>query len=110
MDGVRAYWDGQKLWTRQGIEIQAPKKFTHGLPNEISLDGELWMGRGTFEHLMSALNSTSEEGEWDNIRYFVFDYPIQMKSHKERMELLGHIGFRSQVQRITFEQRIGNFF
>src|SRR6195952_3564165 len=97
MDGVRAYWDGQQLWTRQGVEITAPEEFTHGLPNGISLDGELWMGRGTFEHLMSALNS-NEEHKWNNIRYCVFDPPSQMKSHKERMELLQKISFPSQVE------------
>jgi len=46
-DGVRGYWDGQQLLTRGGERVQAPAWFTEGWPRS-PLDGELWMGRGTF--------------------------------------------------------------
>ena len=46
-DGVRGYWDGEKLLTRAGHAINAPAWFTAGWP-KTPLDGELWAGRGLF--------------------------------------------------------------
>lgn len=46
LDGVRGYWDGEKMLTRGGERIAAPGWFTAGLP-KILMDGELWVGRGT---------------------------------------------------------------
>ena len=48
-DGLRGYWDGRKLWTRQGNLIHAPDYFLAELPRDIALDGELWLGYGKFE-------------------------------------------------------------
>src|SRR5690606_1286923 len=48
LDGVRAYWDGQQLISRQGNRFNAPPWFTANFP-DTPLDGELWGGRGTFE-------------------------------------------------------------
>ncbi|MDP3031565.1 MAG: DNA ligase, partial [Rhodocyclaceae bacterium] len=50
LDGVRAYWDGRQLRFRSGNVILAPAWFIAALPAH-SLDGELWLGRGTFERL-----------------------------------------------------------
>ena len=50
LDGVRAIWDGQTLRFRSGRQVSAPKWFLDGLP-KAPLDGELWIGRGTFERL-----------------------------------------------------------
>jgi DNA ligase-1 len=44
LDGVRAWWDGQKFLSRQGNVYYAPDWFTAGLPN-VPLDGELWLNR-----------------------------------------------------------------
>ena len=46
MDGVRAYWNGEKLISKQAKDISCPNWFIEGLPKEVKLDGELWMGRG----------------------------------------------------------------
>ena len=40
-DGIRAYWNGGKMYTRQGKEILVPDNFRMRLP-PIALDGELW--------------------------------------------------------------------
>ena len=45
LDGIRAYWDGSNLLTRQGKIINAPKYFTQNLPS-FALDGELYTRRG----------------------------------------------------------------
>jgi DNA ligase-1 len=41
MDGVRAFWDGRRMYSKQGNEWWTPKFFTSGLPTT-PLDGELW--------------------------------------------------------------------
>src|SRR3954470_13571582 len=87
MDGVRAYWDGKQLLSRQGNLIDTSPDFIHGLPCNVSLDGELWMGRGTFEQLTSVLKSN--QPDWEKIQYYVFDIPsLKHIPYKERMEQL----------------------
>ena len=41
-DGMRLYWDGLKLITRNGKVVKAPEFITKTLPNTEHLDGELW--------------------------------------------------------------------
>ena len=59
MDGIRAYWNGEKLISKQDKEISCPNWFIEGFPKEMKLDGELWMGRGNLENIMSVLNSSA---------------------------------------------------
>ena len=75
LDGVRAWWDGTALQTRGGNRINAPSWFAQGFP-AMPLDGELWMGRGTFEALSGAVRrKTPDEAAWRRIRFMVFDLP-----------------------------------
>lgn len=41
LDGVRCYWNGSKMYTRNGNSFYAPKEWQDKLP-KIALDGELW--------------------------------------------------------------------
>lgn len=41
LDGIRAYWSGSTLYTRQGNTLVAPDYWKAELPN-VPLDGELW--------------------------------------------------------------------
>jgi len=97
MDGVRGYWDGQKLYSRAGNEFPAPPFFIEGLPN-FPLDGELWMGRNTFEKLISTLKS--KEGDWKNVKYTVFDLPSSNEPYEARQEALKKIPLPAHVSRI----------
>ena len=83
MDGIRAYWNGKKLYSKKGNEIKAPKYFTQELP-KTALDGELWVGRRTFEILMGLQNSS----DWKNIKYVVFDLPDSTEPIEKRIEML----------------------
>jgi DNA ligase-1 len=74
-DGLRAYWDGQKLWSRKGNLIHAPDSFLAELPRDIALDGELWIGHGKFEETMSIVRSETPDERWKQVRYMVFDAP-----------------------------------
>jgi len=105
LDGFRAFWDGgvsrgqnknsipwanldkdarfteaqiaTGLWTRYGNVIHAPDFWLDRLPN-FMLDGELWMGRGTFQTLRSKaskLPAKRVDNDWESIQYCVFDMP-----------------------------------
>lgn len=73
-DGVRAWWDGETLWSRRGQVWNAPSWFTDALPSHMSLDGELWIDRGLFEHT-SGVCRASNSDDWHRVKYMVFDAP-----------------------------------
>jgi DNA ligase-1 len=87
-DGLRAYWDGQKLRSRKGNLIHAPDYFLAELPPDIALDGELWMGHGKFEETMSIVRSETPDERWKQVRYMVFDAPQAKGLFEQRMQFL----------------------
>ena len=75
LDGVRVWWNGKQLISRGGNVYNAPPWFTADFP-EVALDGELWMGRGTFEDLSAAVRRLQPmDSEWRRIRFMVLDLP-----------------------------------
>jgi DNA ligase-1 len=87
-DGMRGYWDGKQLWTRGGERIPAPGWFTDPLP-PIPMDGELWAGRGRFEHAVSTARSQSpSDSAWREIRFMVFDLPAERGDFTARLAKL----------------------
>jgi DNA ligase-1 len=75
LDGVRAFWDGERLRFRSGLPIAAPGWFTAALP-KVPLDGELWLGRGQFDRLSGVVRKELPvDAEWRELRYMVFDLP-----------------------------------
>jgi DNA ligase-1 len=75
LDGVRAYWDGHRLVSRKGNPIRLPEGFTAGWPRE-PMDGELWLGRGTFATLVGLLHRAERtDDRWREVQYRVFDAP-----------------------------------
>jgi DNA ligase 1 len=88
LDGVRGYWDGRRLITRGGLVIQAPAWFTAGFPT-IALDGELWMGRGTFAALSGTIRQLEpDQDAWRRIRYMLFDLPDHPGDFEARLSTL----------------------
>jgi DNA ligase-1 len=47
-NGCRAYWDGERLWTRNGNVVRIPIEWGSRLP-AVPLDCEIWAGRGGFQ-------------------------------------------------------------
>ena len=87
-DGVRAYWNGKQLISRQGNNFSAPPSFIHGLPN-LALDGELWLGRGRFEQLSGLVRRQSaNKSDWSEIKYMVFDLPGSKRMFDQRLQQL----------------------
>lgn len=87
-DGVRAYWDGQQFISRQGNVYQAPAWFTAGFPEQ-PLDGELWLGRNSFEQLLSTVSKNQPvDAEWQQVTYRVFELPGEVGTFSERLTKL----------------------
>lgn len=84
LDGVRAFWDGQALRTRNGHRIQVPSWFVARFPAQ-PLDGELWMGRGEFERLSGIVRrQTPDDSQWQQVRYLVFELPQSPGTFRQR--------------------------
>jgi DNA ligase 1 len=74
-DGVRAFWDGQRLRFRSGLTVSAPAWFLAALP-PTPLDGELWLGRGQFDALSATVRRHApDDAEWRRVSYMVFELP-----------------------------------
>jgi len=84
-DGVRAIWTGTKLMSRNGNDLRAPAWFVAGLP-DCRLDGELWMGRGRFDDLVSTIQR--KDSNWEGVRYMVFDLADPSMPFEERNAIL----------------------
>mgnify|MGYP002634607854 CR=1 FL=1 len=75
LDGVRCYWDGSTMFTRNGNRIFAPKEWVAKLP-DVALDGELWSGRDNFQQIVSTVRRNEPDSEkWKDIKFMVFDGP-----------------------------------
>lgn len=73
-DGVRAYWDGDQLISRNGGVFAAPDWFIADFP-KVALDGELWIRHGAFEETMSVVRRQQPHQGWCRVKYMVFDLP-----------------------------------
>ncbi|MDP1605893.1 MAG: DNA ligase [Rhodocyclaceae bacterium] len=88
LDGVRAYWDGRQLRFRSGNLIPAPDWFIAALPAH-PLDGELWLGRGSFDRLSGIVRrNIPDDAEWRQVRYRVFELPDAPGTFSERLQQL----------------------
>lgn len=86
-DGVRGYWDGQHMFSREGTPIILPELLKKELP-PFPLDGELWAGRGQFEKTLSTVRRREPDERWQAIRYKVFDLPASTAAFPDRLRRL----------------------
>ncbi len=88
LDGIRAFWDGEVLRTRQGNIVRAPSWFVAPLPKQ-PLDGELWLGRGQFERLASIVRrQTPDDEQWRQVRYLLFEMPQAAGTFRQRLQAM----------------------
>ena len=80
LDGVRCIWDGENLWSRNGLKFFPPSYFKAALPKDFHLDGELWTKRDDFQKCVSIVKRQDENDEWKGITYMIFDAPGMGKS------------------------------
>ena len=73
LDGVRGYWDGKTLLSRQGLPLPAPTYFIAQFP-PFAIDGELFSERNQFEEIASITKSFKGDN-WAKLTLYVFDVP-----------------------------------
>ncbi|KAG6818130.1 hypothetical protein H0H87_000035 [Tephrocybe sp. NHM501043] len=73
LDGVRTYYDGKNMISRLGNPFTPPKWFLEKLPKDVTLDGELFGGRGQFQSTVSIVKT-------------IFDIPSK-----------GHLSFEKRI-------------
>ena len=87
LDGIRAYWNGQQLLTRNGNVIYAPAWFIKGLPN-FELDGELWLARNKYAETQAIVLDQKPSKDWHKITYQIFEVPNQLGDLFRRLQVL----------------------
>lgn len=96
-DGVRGYWDGEKLLARSGAVIRAPAWFTAHWP-KTPMDGELWAGRGKFDVASATVRQEpANDVAWRHMRFMVFDLPGHPGIFDERIPALNRLIARLNV-------------
>lgn len=85
LDGVRAYWDGKNLISRQGNVFNPPDWFTADFPS-FELDGELWLGRNQFAETVSVVRQQTPDNRWHQITYNIFEVPNQQGNLIQRLK------------------------
>lgn len=85
LDGVRAYWTGKHFLSRQGNIYHAPLWYTADLPY-FPLDGELWIGRKSFQRTVSIVRRHDQPSDWRSVKYAVFDAPTTAAPFEARLQ------------------------
>ncbi|QLB15475.1 DNA ligase [Mannheimia granulomatis] len=88
LDGVRGFWDGKQLISRQGYPLNPPDYFVKNFP-PFAIDGELFSDRGKFEEISSIVRSTEPKG-WYKLKLHIFDVPNASGDLFERLNSLKH--------------------
>lgn len=84
LDGIRGYWDGRRLLSRNGLPFHPPPQFTANFP-DFPVEGEIWGGRGTFETTVSIVRRDSVEPGWLSLKFAVFDAPTVPGGFEQRL-------------------------
>jgi DNA ligase-1 len=92
LDGVRAYWTGERLLFRSGAAMHAPAWFTERLPRH-PLDGELWLARGRFDAVSGLLRQeqSADDPLWRTVSYQLFELPGASGGFTRRVDLLAQV-------------------
>lgn len=122
LDGIRGYWDGNKLLSRNKKPLAAPKEFTKNFP-PFELDGELWTKRNDFENIQNIVMDKIEPN-WNEITYNIFEVPnadgdflTRIQKAKDWFEIhpnknvkfITHTNLENEIQmKIFFDQIVQN--
>ena len=89
LDGVRSVWNKKDLMSRNDNVFKAPEWFYEYLPENNSLDGELFTKRQNFQRTVGYVKKQVPiESEWRQIKYMVFDLPEDNSPFEVRYEKL----------------------
>jgi DNA ligase-1 len=87
LDGLRAYWDGTKFFSRLGNEFHVPDYFLEKLP-KVPLDGELFLARKSFQKTTAIVRRQDKSDLWKQIRFLIFDAPGHGGKFEERLKMI----------------------
>ena len=91
LDGIRCFWTGKALFTRDGTQLAVPGYFVRGFPTS-PLDGELYLGRGRYSELVNILlNKQRKPEDWLALTFVVFDSPTLNIPFKQRVEAMERV-------------------
>lgn len=85
LDGIRGYWDGERLLSKNGLSLHPSPAFTHNFP-PFPLEGELWGGRGTFEKTVSIVKKQQPHDGWLELNFAIFDVPQATGGFSRRLQ------------------------
>ncbi len=85
LDGVRGYWDGRQMFSKNGHLLNPPHEFIRDLPN-FPLEGELWGGRGTFGQTVSIIKRIQPHDGWLQLKFAIFDVPDAFGGFTQRIK------------------------
>ena len=84
LDGVRGYWDGKQLLSKNGNRLYPPEAFVRDWP-PFPVEGELWGGRSRFEKTVSIVKKQQPHNGWLQLKFAIFDVPQSDGRFIERM-------------------------
>ena len=104
LDGVRAYWDGEKLISRNGKVFTAPAFFTKKFPHR-ELDGELWSKHGDFSAISSIVNTQDSNKRWKSLTYNIFEVPNAKGTLLKRLSTIKETDYLKLVKQIKIKSK-----
>ncbi len=84
LDGVRGYWDGRQLLSKNGKRFYPPAAFVLDWP-PFPVEGELWGGRSTFAETVSSVKKQQPHDGWLKLKFAIFDVPSSRGRFSERL-------------------------
>jgi DNA ligase 1 len=85
LDGIRGYWDGRQLYSKNGTPFLPPPSFTENFP-DFALEGEIWGGRGTFEKALAIVLKKEAHDGWLELKFAIFDVPAASGGFEDRLQ------------------------
>ena len=85
LDGVRGYWTGKQLLSKNGKLFHPPPAFIRNFP-PFPIEGELWGGRETFHNTVSIIKKQKMHDGWLKIQFAIFDVPKAPGNFSERIQ------------------------
>ncbi|QFR48869.1 DNA ligase [Sulfurimonas lithotrophica] len=104
LDGVRAYWDGEKLISRGGKVFNPPTFFIKNFPKH-KLDGELWSKRNDFENISSIVKTKKSNEKWKELTYNIFEVPSARGSLLQRLSNVKETKYLKLIKQIKVKNK-----